>query len=505
MRAVTKEPLQIAANAVHARILGASRETEIDILNMLSFEVEQAPGSRGRGNGWDGRSSLFDMSKKCFPAGFVHMVGRVLEQRGHRVQYIVKPLPKPLGPEPGTFDPMGWGFTERYEYQPESIRRLLKYGRGIVRVATGGGKSRIAQLAYNAIQRPTLFLTTRVALMDQMKDGFENDSGVKCGIIGDGIFEPRRGMNVAMVQTLAARLRDPNPDDSPEKQEKQRQIQRRTLAFLSYVEFVIGEEAHEVGGNYLLIMNLCKNALYRMALTATPFMRADEEANMTLQGAFGSLIIEITEAELIAKGILAKPYFKTLPTPEVELLRRSTRWPSCYDMGIVNSKPRNEMILKEALRAKEYKLPTMVLIQRQNHGRELLAMFTKAGLNAVFLFGETDQTARKYALNSLRTGGIDVIIGSTIMDVGVDVPALGLVIIAGGGKAEIQYRQRIGRGLREKKTGPNICFFVDFDDRVNSTLLKHAITRQAILKATPGFAENMLSDTEDLPYHLLSK
>ncbi|MBH8434009.1 hypothetical protein I8Q59_09430, partial [Acinetobacter baumannii] len=43
-----------------------------------------------------------------------------------------------------------------------------------------------------------------------------------------------------------------------------------------------------------------------------------------------------------------------------------------------------------------------------------------------------------------------------LLDGGVDVPAVGLIILAGGGKAEVALRQRIGRGLRAKKFGPNV-------------------------------------------------
>ncbi|MFX5809068.1 helicase-related protein, partial [Acinetobacter baumannii] len=78
-----------------------------------------------------------------------------------------------------------------------------------------------------------------------------------------------------------------------------------------------------------------------------------------------------------------------------------------------------------------------------------------------------DQGERKSALTELANKDIDVLIGTTILDVGVDVPAVGLIILAGGGKAEVALRQRIGRGLRAKKFGPNVAFIVDFTDQHN--------------------------------------
>lgn len=95
------------------------------------------------------------------------------------------------------------------------------------------------------------------------------------------------------------------------------------------------------------------------------------------------------------------------------------------------------------------------------------------------------------------------LIGSTILDVGVDVPSVGLVVLAGGGKAEVAHRQRIGRGLRAKKKGPNVALVVDFDDSINSHLKEHAVTRENILRTTPGFAERILPPGVDFDFKKL--
>ena len=487
------ELLQIAANAVNAKMIGGSRDVKLAVSEMLSFEVDGFERSDAFKRGsWDGRSSFFDYKSGIFPAGFVHMVASGLNTLGHRTQLRVKEAPAPLGPEVGTYDPMGYGFTERYDYQPETVRRLLRHKRMVAQIATGGGKSNIATLAVASLKLPTLFLTTRGVLMHQMKDAFES-AGQTPGVIGDGVWAPRKGVNVGMVQTLIARLAKGHP-----KREK-------TLALLSYFQFVIGEEAHEAGGNsYYEVMQACKNAQYRLALTATPFMREDGEANMRLQAAFGSIGIQVSEKTLIDRGILATPYFKTLVTKPPRLLTRGTSWPTCLDIGIVENVARNEAFVEEMVHSRQYGLPGIMLVQRGKHGQTLLDMLEAKGINAAFIFGKDEQSVRKEALRDLKSGKIEVLIGSTILDVGVDVPAVGIVANCGGGKAEVALRQRIGRGLREKK-GVNICFFADAADEGNKTLTKHALARRAIISSTPGFAENLLPIGKDFPYHMLSK
>lgn len=95
-----------------------------------------------------------------------------------------------------------------------------------------------------------------------------------------------------------------------------------------------------------------------------------------------------------------------------------------------------------------------------------------------------------------------VLIGTAA--VGVDVPAVGLVQLAGDGKAEVALRQRIGRGARRKKTGANIFFVSDYSTGPNSHLQGHARERRGIIEGTDGFRDGILKPGADHPWHLVS-
>ena len=284
--------------------------------------------------------------------------------------------------------------------------------------------------------------------------------------------------------------------------EKQAAIRERTVNLLAKFEVVILEEAHEASGEgFYGIMQHCKNAHYRIALTATPFMKDDEEANMRLMAVAGPIGIKVTEEMLIERGILAKPYFKyyDFKTKPPKLFR-STAWATAYRVGVVEFEERNNAIVIEAAKAKKWGLTTMCLVQHKAHGEELLRKMQLVGLRAEFIYGESDHSTRKAQLKKLADGLLDVLIGSTILDVGVDVPAVGMIILAGGGKAEVALRQRIGRGLRFKKVGPNVAFVVDFSDTNNDTLRAHAAQRRAIVEGTKGFGENILRPGQDFDF-----
>jgi superfamily II DNA or RNA helicase len=120
------------------------------------------------------------------------------------------------------------------------------------------------------------------------------------------------------------------------------------------------------------------------------------------------------------------------------------------------------------------------------------------GIRAEYIDGEDSQAERVRCLNLLQNQEIDTLVGSTIVDVGADVPAIGLIVLAGGGKSQEQLRQRIGRGLRAKKSGPNVAFVVDFADVQNNHLRAHYLARRGIVESTPGFGENIVEKDFDL-------
>jgi superfamily II DNA or RNA helicase len=495
------EIVTIAFNAVHAKLHEPSRTAKLEVQRILSYLVEGAEYATAfkRGN-WDGRSSFLEFKTGVFPAGFVYFVGARLSRKGYKVNFVRKPLPLPLGP----LNPKIDSFPDdvRYDYQNEVVNKLLKHGQIIAQVATGGGKSRIARLAFARINRPTLFLTTRGILMYQMKDTFEKDLNVECSVLGDGKFGHTntsgqrfvKKMSVGMVQTLMSRLQLPCPDDDVDVQNAQTRIRNQTISLLEKFEFVILEEAHEASGNsYFEILRHCKNAHYRLALTGTPFMKDDEEANMRLMASSGPIAIKVTEKMLIDRGILATPKFKIVKlTNKPEKLMRSTSWQAAYRLGIVDNKERNDVILNEVIRAASYGLSSMILVQHKKHGEVILDLLKKSKISAEYIQGSDNQEERKVALAKLSSGKINALIGTTILDVGVDVPAVGLIVLAGGGKAEVALRQRIGRGLRAKKGGPNIALILDFDDPWNSHTKQHASQRLSIIKDTEGFGENII-------------
>ncbi len=522
-----KPVLTLVANATVAKLHNMDAAAKDVVTQVLSYMVEGHDHMQAfKTGGWNGRSSFFTRRDCTFPAGFVHMVHAELTRKGYQVRTGIKAAAPPLGPELPIVDEFG-NDDPKYDYQLKALRQVEKHRRGIIRVATGGGKSKIAKLITARYRRMTMFLTTRGVLMYQMKKAFEQDCKFTVGVIGDGVYSPTKGINVGMVQTFVAQLKEPKLIDergaviaeninkslnltkdqiaklAQESFNSKVQIRTRLLKLLSMVEVVIGEEAHEAGGNsYYEILSHCKNAQIRIALTATPFMRSAEEDNMRLMAAFGPILLTVSEKTLIDRGVLAKPYFEYRSPKPADKLRKSSPWQRAVDIGIVNGEYRNQDVVNLAVKGRDHGLPVLILVARKKHGPVLVELLRARGMRVRQIQGENDQAERERALAALEAGEIDALIGTTIVDVGVDVPGIALLILAGGGKGEIQLRQRVGRGLRAKKTGPNVTFVIDFTDELNSTLRDHARMRRALIEATPGFAEGIV---KSLPWQLFSQ
>lgn len=520
--------VQIAHNAVVAKLISPTKDVIILVNNMLAYTAENGFG----GGSWSGKSSFYRITTNSFPAGFVYLVQQELIGRGYEVQIIAEQRPVPLGPDLPIVDAFGHG-DSRYDYQIKAMRQVEKFGAGIIQVATGGGKSRICKLIVSRYKRKTLFLTTRGVLLYQMDDQFK-ELGFVTGQIGDGEFSPVEGINLGMVQTFAQALKNTTVEEerrnlissnyrskdvsrqtaalgdiakaAQEIWDRKQARRNKLIAFLESIEVVIGEEAHEAGGtSYFEILQYCKKARIRVALTATPFMRENAEDNMRLMAAFGPILISISEKTLIDHGILAKPYFKYADCPPGKGLTKYSPFERAYTLGYVENDEMLKIMRQDAFRARKLRVPVLTLIARKKHGERLMKAYNAAGIRTEFLKGEDDQDERKRQLKRLVKGELDCVVGTTILDVGVDVPAIGLVQLGGGMKAEVSLRQRIGRGLRAKKSGANITFIVDYTCDVNSKLREHRMQRQSIVKSTPGFAEGIIAEGQDLPWSLFER
>ena len=99
--------------------------------------------------------------------------------------------------------------------------------------------------------------------------------------------------------------------------------------------------------------------------------------------------------------------------------------------------------------------------------------------------GNDSLEKRDEVKKAIYSGKIDVILASTIFDIGVDIKCLSALILAGGGKSYVKALQRIGRVIRSYP-GKKFAAIVDFYDDIKY-LKAHSVNRCKIYMTENGF------------------
>jgi superfamily II DNA or RNA helicase len=360
------------------------------------------------------------------------------------------------------------------DYQQEVVKTALNnrlldgvWQRGVLKVATGGGKSEIAVGLYQCNHLPTMFLVHRKDLMEQAAQRFEK-YGIECGRIGDSEFKPSYStVTVATIQTIWRILK--NESD----------VRNGPLdALFNTTEQLFFDEAHlmaadvDKANTFIKISKKFEAANARWGLTATPFIKDDDFSNNLLRGATGNLLCDISNKALIERKFLTPPRVKMVtvehpPRYEDPITRdmraqpkgRGSSWNDVYEYVVTANPMRNQAIIDEIRAAPK---PCLVLLQRKKHLEYLQAM----GMPKYqVLTGSDSKKKRMGQVKLIREGILKVLVCTTIFDEGVDIPELQSVIMAGGGKSKIKTLQRLGRGLRlaEDKDEVLIVDFIDFN------------------------------------------
>ena len=443
---------------------------------------------RGR---WDGKVNLFEGEK--FLTGLLPVVIDALAQ--HRVWYTLTDERK--CPQI-TLQPHGMSLRPYQEQFIQTALTNMKYEtwwpRGVIQVATGGGKTEMAAAIIKMTQRPTLFLVHRKDLQTQAIKRFEK-YGIDVGPLES------TGEHLVLVATIQSLMSwdmnfekfytnsegeevERDEDWLEAKEGKQERREASIKKMLLTVEQVFIDEAHLVAskmeriGLFNSALQLMPNAYMRWGLTATPFMR-EQLHDWMLEGGTGGVLCKITNRELIDAGYLTEcvvDMFLTGKQPDVP-----KTWPECYDYGVVTNRIRNDKIVKCF---QSYPGPTLILVNKISHG-DLLAK----KLNIPFLSGVSSAKDREAAIEDMKAGNLSGVIASTIWDEGIDIANIKTVILAGGGKSAIKNLQRLGRGLRLAE-GKTQLQLVDFLDQSPAILARHSQLRKA-LWLEQGFKVNV--------------
>lgn len=274
---------------------------------------------------------------------------------------------------------------------------------------------------------------------------------------------------------------------------------------------VVVSNCHHIPANTVSeVSRYCKDAFYRIGVSATPWRDAGDDLLIEATLAKRKPENNINASKLIELGFLVPCTIYFVPIKQVF---KGKNYHKLYDEAIVNNVERNESIVKIALKMKDTKQKTtLILIQRIEHGEKLQQMlFEKIPQTATmvtieddkgkkvavrvknveFLSGQDDSIRRKAVIQAVKDKKVDILIGSTIADEGLDLPNLDCLILAGGGKSSTRAFQRVGRVLRLAANKDRAIVF-DFEDST-PILNRHSKVRKKLYQTEPGWEIKYLS------------
>ena len=430
--------------------------------------------------GWDGRVLLCEQVNKTFTieTGLAPRVIRLLNGKVSATVVDNRGAGTPTC-QPTQIELRDYQLAGVMEALGNTTPALGWWPRGVIKVATGGGKTEMAVALYEMNPVPTMFLVHRKDLLVQAAERFAK-YGHTVGRIGDSKFDPDSDVTIATMQTLHRIIDDP---DNARHAETMKLIKNTKQLFFD--ECHLMASSLEKGNLFVDTASHFENAVCRWGLTATPFMRGNYD-NMLLESVTGEILYEISNQELIDMGYLTPPKIRVIEVPGKTEVKRPKKskgpgdyWRLVSDKCIVSHVKRNELIAKEILKGEG---PMLCLVSTVKQAENVQAAIKKLGGAVPMLLSGKDKTeTRRQAVRDLQSGKVRAILCTTIFDEGVDIPELRKVILASGGKSQVKLLQRIGRGLRLAE-GKSSVEIVDFADRHHKMVRTHALDRMKRFK-----------------------
>lgn len=458
--------------------------------NELSFTIQGAEFSkafkgytneRGEQITWDGKKHLLSGDLR-FPVGLLDRVINIYTK--HKKPLEIEDCRRNVSKS----EPIDileklklQGKTPR-QYQLDAVDTAVKYNRGIVRMATGAGKTLCMALLTARLGKSTIIYVIGKDLLYQIYDLFSSLFDEEIGFIGDGKCEIKR-INIVSVWSVGKvfGIKDLTTDDDDSKeQEISKEKYRSIKEMLLNTQTHIIDECQMASCETIQTIAANTKAEYFYGFSASPWR--DDNSDLLIEAVLGSRIVDIGAKKLIDAGFLVKPIIKFISVPPYNG-KKSSHYKTIYKNYITVNKVRNEMITKATISLVNQGFKTLVLFENIAHGKILKEMICKH-VRCELLSGKDSSDKRKNVCDKLQNGEIDCIIASKIFVAGVDLPILSGLVNAGGGKASVSTIQKIGRILR-LYPGKKIAAVIDFADQV-PYLREHSERRREIYE-TEGF------------------
>jgi superfamily II DNA or RNA helicase len=385
------------------------------------------------------------------------------------------------------------GDKELRDYQISALLSVVKYKSGIIDAATGLGKSLIIAGVCKLYPKANiLILFDRIELITQTYEKMTKEYGLQdVGMIGGS--ENFDGKKITLLSVASY---------------------QNAFHLFPDTDIIMMDECHSTGRTPTAekIIYSCQQASQKIGFSATVAPIENEFEKMKLHGNIGPTIYkreysEARDAETLADISVTMYKIGELGDKEI-----TGSWNDVYDTIKIKSADeieyyegqgyeikklgqdtvarkfveygdesilytynveRNNLIAKIAKQSGR----TLILFGKLAHGTELKKLIS----DAILISGENDKKDRNDAKAELSKNNKATVLASSIFDVGIDIPEIETLILAGSSVSNVRTLQKIGRLTRlSEKTGKISGEVIDFYQCDNNLSLKQSKKRKMI-------------------------
>jgi DNA repair protein RadD len=308
----------------------------------------------------------------------------------------------------------------------ERVRAAYRAGRRrvLLQSPTGSGKTVVFTFILQQMQHRgsrAAILLHRRELVDQV-DRFLGSLDLEHGIVAAG-YPPAAAAPVLVcsVPSLAHRIERLAPADL----------------------VVVDEAHHSPAGTWRKIFDAWPGARV-LGVSATP-ERLDGQG---LDDLYDELVIGPSVRELEEQGWLAPAVVYAAPPPDLSRVRTVAGDYSAADLDHVMGEAGLIGNAVEHWQRHAAGLPTIVFCVSIAHSQAVCARFREAGTRARHVDGETPDEERRTAIAGLAGGTVQVLTNCGLISEGVDVPALGALVLLRPTASLTLHLQMLGRAGR---------------------------------------------------------
>lgn len=432
--------MEILVNTLNSKI-NTDNDELLDALYKLYSEnapgYQYSPAYKRRQ--WDGKLH-FISREGVFRTGLLSRVVKDLEK--------INCFPKLVtNSSPLDENNNDWGIDgfKYYYYQKDLISTGLKNKRGIIKSPTGSGKTLImAGLVKALAGRKMVLLFNAKQLLTQTYEFLTKT----CNFDNIGLcFGEGYIYGDIMLCTVQS-------------------IERILDTHLEEAKVLMVDECHEFanGKTTLAALRAFPEAQYRFGFTATP--PSDIIPKLNLEGSLGPVWDSVSTSGLVSEGKLTKPVIQLINRPyNASGADEDLPYLEVYDTYIVNNEGRNAIIknIADDITRKNKQARILILTKSLSHGRTLEKLLGDRQVE--FLEGANSLGERYKSITRFRNHPeSSILIGTKILQTGINIEEITHFINARGMKSEIATLQALGRALRRHDTKTEV-FVYDFLDR----------------------------------------